>query len=194
MSLRILRTLTILLTATVALSATACTSTETPKTVNDPSGLFHFRTPPAWQSLSRPGLIALYAADEPPATDEATFDTLSVGIYTASSDAPDAVGPRLVSLIETRAESRSWSDHTVGAPEEISIGGRPAFAVDVAGSDEKGREFAGRGALVRTNGKEVLLFAVSPSADWPDHAASVEKLFTEWYWHVRQDEATATAE
>lgn len=177
----------------VTLLAAGCTSADEMTTVNDPSGLFHVRTPASWQSLARPGLIAFYAAEEPPATDEATFDTLSVGVFTASKAATDPLGPRLEGLIDSRAKNRGWDEYSLDAVEEMEIGGRPGVGARVSGTDEKQRSFSGQAALVRTSGKEVLIFAVSPAADWDTHAPSVSALFTEWYWHVRADEATTTA-
>ncbi|MDZ4168913.1 MAG: hypothetical protein U1E26_04555 [Coriobacteriia bacterium] len=163
-------------------------------TENDTNGLFHLRYPESWQSFVQPGLIALYAADELPDGEDAAFDTLSVGVYTATEAATVPVDDRLTSLLELRAEDREWKDQAFTAPREVTVGKRPAWAVDVTGTDAKDREFAGRAVLVRTNGSEVLLFAVSPAADWEGHSDDVDALLDEWYWHRQERETSATAE
>ncbi len=163
-------------------------------TVNDPGGLFHVLYPESWQSFAQPGLIALYAADELPQDETAAFDTLSVGIYTASKAATEPVDARLRELLELRAKDRGWQSKSMGEPRPVNVGKRAATAIDVSGVDEKGRDFAGRAVLVRTNGREVLVFAVSPKDAWSSHAPAVDDLFGQWYWHVREDETSPTGD
>lgn len=157
-------------------------------TVNDPGGLFHVLYPESWQSFVQPGLIALYAADELPQDENAAFDTLSVSIYTASKAATEPVDARLRDLLELRAKNRGWKSKSMSEPSPVDVGKRAATAIDVSGVDEKGRDFAGRAVLIRTNEREVLIFAVSPKDAWDSHAPAVGDLFEQWYWHVREEE------
>lgn len=178
--------LVIAMVVPLALSA-GCGGSGDLQTVNDPDGLFHVRVAADSRYLARSGLIAVYAAENLPQTEEAAFETLSMGIYTAPSASQDPVDERLVTLLEQRAEARGWTEQSIGEPAETTIGGRTAYAVEVSGTDEKSRRFAGRAALVRTSGREVLVFAVSPEADWQQHAGEVDGLFEEWYWHLPAD-------
>jgi len=188
------RTIIVSLALVIVLALSGCgLFSEDLATANDTSGLFHVRYPDSWQSFVQPGLIALYAADELPADEAAAFDTLSVGIYTASEAETAPVGTRLGELLELRAKDRSWKDQELGKPVKTVVGKRDASAIDVEGTDGQGRDFAGRAVLVRTNEREVLIFAVSPAAEWDGYSSDVDDLLDEWYWHIREDETSATA-
>ncbi len=191
------RIISVLLGCAIIVSAPALSGcslrSERLATANDPGGLFHVRYPGSWQSFVQPGLVALYAAEELPENEDAAFKTLSVGIYTASKAATEPVPARLRGLLELRAEDRAWRAHSISGPVDVTVGTRPATALDITGTDAKGRSFAGRAVLVRTNGREVLVFAVSPKATWERDAASLDDLLSEWYWHLPESEATRTA-
>lgn len=182
--------------AVIAATAAGITACGGPKTtsVSDASGLFHVVIPAKWQSMAQTGILAIYAAKDLPKDEDAAFDTLSVGIYTASAAASEPVGPRLVSLLEARAKDRKWKKQSIGQPAATKVGKREAYQVDVSGVDEKSREFAGRALLVRTNEREVLVFAVAPSGKWNGYEDDVDGLLTQWYWHQpEKTEATDTA-
>lgn len=163
---------------------TGCFGQQELQSVSDAGGLFHVRVPAGWQANAQPQVLILYGDDKLPGSEQEAFEQLSIGTFVASQASSDAVGPKLTALIEARAKGRGWKGKRVSKPVEVSIGGRPGFALDVSGTDAQGRQFAGRAALVRTGGSEVLIFAVAPEDTWDKRADEVEALFTEWYWHT----------
>lgn len=172
---------------------TGCFGGQDLQSVSDAGGLFHVRVPDDWQANAQPQVLILYGDDKLPGSEQEAFEQLSIGMFVASQASSDPVGPKLTALMDARAKGRGWKSKQVSKPAEISIGGRPGFALDVSGTDAQGREFAGRAALVRTGGSEVLVFAVAPQDTWDKRADEVETLFTEWYWHTGGSATEASA-
>lgn len=183
------RSLHLLLTLTVfaAMLVTGCDSRSALTTVSDSSGLFHVRVPEDWQSNPSQGVMALYAADKLPETEDQAFENLSVAIYTSDAAGTQPVADELVELVQARAADRAWRDSELGQPTEMTVGKRQAWSMDVSGTDSGGRAFSGRATLIRTNGREVLAFSVAPKAEWADQVDAVDGLFAEWYWHSPED-------
>lgn len=186
-----------LLTSFVAIAMLlgGCGASSELTSVSEATGLFHVRVPEQWQSSSQPGLMVFYDAKELPASEDEAFDSLSIGIYTSDIAGTEPVGERLLKLLQARAVDRAWQNERLGKPAKTTVGKREGWATDVSGLDADGRAFAGRAALVRTNGREVLLFAVAPKEEWDDASVKIEDLVAEWYWHVPADrsaDATGT--
>lgn len=167
----------------VSMLLVGCTGQTPTQTVNDAEGQFHVIVPESWQSRAEPGLMVLYGADKLPTSEQDAFETLTIGIYTASGTDTTTAGDRLTSLIEQRKTARGWRKSEIGRPAKTEVGGRPATAIAVSGTDEQGRDFEGRAVLVRTSGMQALVFAVSPRDQWAQDAGPLDEVLTNWYWH-----------
>ncbi len=154
---------------------------EQPKTVTDPSGLFHFKVPGSWQSNVTADLIAVYAAKELP--ESGSLESLSILVYSGTpEDTSTPVEDRVTDIIALRAENREWESYETSDPEEVTIGGRPGTRIGVEGVDSEGAEFSGAYHLVRTSGKEVLVIALSPGSGWESDEQLAADVFEQWFW------------
>ena len=187
--------------ATVALALVASTAGCTlfggdPEltTVSDAGGLFHIKIPATWSSQAQTGLIAIYGAEEPPASD--TLKDLSIGIFSTQDTTDTPVPEALTYVVNTRAVERSWSDATVGEPTDAKIGGRDGAVIAVSGTDAQGIKFKAEYYFVRTSGHEVLVIAAAPADTWAEVEDEVHALVAdEWYWQIaEQAEDTSTAQ
>lgn len=179
------RLLAALLAATFAAIALAGCSTSaggaSEKTVADPGGLFHFKIPADWQSSTEQGLITVYGAEELPESGE--IDALSLIVLSGSTeDSGTPVDTKIVEIVDLRAESRGWTDYSVGDPVEVMVGTRPGTRVEVRGNDAEGLAFESGYHLVRTAGSDVLIVAVSPEGQWSRDREQLDEVFTQWYW------------
>jgi hypothetical protein len=181
-SRRLLSILLAVVFATVAI--TGCSASgggASQKTVADPNGLFHFKIPADWQSSTEQGLITVYGAEELPESGE--IDALSLIVLSGSTeDTGTPVDTKIVEIVDLRADSRGWTDYSVGDPEEVMVGNRPGTRVEVAGADGEGVAFESGYHLVRTAGSDVLIVAVSPEGQWSRDREQLDEVFTQWYW------------
>lgn len=183
----------LLCVAALAAALTGCTlfgGEPASQTVADPQGLFHFKVPASWQVNVEQGLIAVYAAEEPP--ESSALDALSLVVLSASAEeTTTAVAERVASIVAARAASRGWQEYAVGEAEDVAVGSRTGVRVEVSGTDADGVAFEGAYQLVRTSGVEVLVVAVSPEGRWAQDRESLDDIFEQWYWLRPETETPA---
>lgn len=174
----------LLISVTLVISLAGCglaASEPTLSTVTDPGGVFHFKAPEDWQKTVETGLIAVYAAEELP--ESGSLESLSMLVlYGTTEDTQTPVADKVVEIVELRAESRGWSDYSVGEPQPVSVGSKTGTRVAVSGADADGNAFEGAYHLVRTGTTEVLIIAVTPEGQWSEDQASVDSIFEQWFW------------
>ena len=175
---------TVLATALATVAITGCSASgggTSQKTVADPNGLFHFKIPAEWQSNTEQGLITVYGAEELPESGEIAALSLIV-LSGATEDTGTPIDTKIVEIVDLRAESRGWTDYSVGDPGEVMVGNRTGTRVEVQGSDAEGVAFEGAYHLVRTAGSDVLIVAVSPEGQWASDGEQLDEVFEQWYW------------
>ncbi|PKQ29278.1 MAG: hypothetical protein CVT60_06205 [Actinobacteria bacterium HGW-Actinobacteria-10] len=190
-----IRALALVAALIICLSLTAgCGQEQKRQTINESSSLFHIKIPADWSSQAQQGLIAIYAAEEAPTSEE--LDNLSMGIFTTRDTTDSPVPEALSYVVEKRSQDRGWTAADISEPKITQIGGREGAMLEVAGTDAQGVEFRANYYFVRTSGAEVLVIAASPAGQWDDHRQDVETIVAdEWYWHLPADtESTTTAQ
>ncbi len=172
----------VLLLSVAVLSACSFTEKEPEtQTVSEYNGLFHFKVPAEWQTISDSTLVAVYAAEELPKKDE--LETLSVIVVAAPETTETPVPVLLEETVERRATDRGWSDVETSEPEPVTVGGREGYAVEIAATDANGIPFRARFYLVRTSEHDVLIAAIAPEDTFDDFSDDLDALTEEWYWH-----------
>ena len=151
--------------------------------VSDDVSWFHVRVPASWQTQVEPNSLLIYTADKLPESEDEAFRNLSVVVLRSDVESSTPVAEQLTEMVDARARAREWSGVEVSEPETATVGGRDGQSVTVTATDAKGRPFAGRISLVRTNGREALIVALSPQERWDEDEAAVDELYSEWYWH-----------
>jgi len=176
----------------IAVSVTGCSLFEKDPELRDVSardGLYHFQIPSNWQDLVDSQAVAIYAADELPEAGQPS-DTLSIIALTAKETTDAPVADEIVRITTNRSIQRSWTDTEIGDPYETTVGGRTAFAVEVAAIDGNSNPFMGRFYLVRTAGSEILIVAVAPTDLYADYVPDLEGVIERWYWHQPDSQTT----
>jgi hypothetical protein len=172
-------------TVVAALTLSAGCSTRMQEVADDVSW-YHVRVPQQWQASVRPNTLLLHASKELPSSEDEAFERLSVIVLRSDAESQTPVAQEISALVEARASSRGWKDTQITKPQKIEVGGREGYAVDVSAADEKGREFKGKIALVRTNGREALIVGLAPAASWTRDSVAFSDLLDEWYWHAAE--------
>jgi hypothetical protein len=177
-----------LLAAALALTALTACGSERTRDVADSTGLFHFKVPDDWQYMIDVTMTTVYAAEELPEEGE-DLDALSIVALVSTTATTTPVPDSLTGFVSASRDGRGWTDATLGEPEEVTIGGRPAYRIDIEAADANGRAFRAAYYWVRTSGSDVLVMAVTPADRWSDYEDDLADVLTNWFWHRPADAA-----
>ena len=169
----------------VAVLASCGSAAKTKQEVADTSGLFHYKVPATWQTRAEPGMTTAYAAEELPAEDETT-DALTIVTMLSTVTTETPVPEALAGYVSGLGAARGWTEVSAADPAAATVGGRAASRIDVTGTDARGRAFKAAYFWIRTNAREVLIVAVTPTDRWNAYSADLHDVLNEWYWHLSE--------